>query len=120
MFVRDSLPLAALEPLQSPLAVQLVAFVLLQFSVELPPLVTEVGDEVKVTLGGGVVQFSPGWPLLKLLLGVQVLELLRSKSLSTRTSFFLPMILTVFVPAFNEDVTWAVDAAVALEFIHCH
>ena len=52
----DWLPLVAFAPLQPPDAVQLVASVELQVSVEAPPLTTEVGFAVSVTVGaGGVV-----------------------------------------------------------------
>jgi len=47
----DSLPLVALVPLQPPEAVQLVALVELQMSVEAPPLLTLVGLAVSVTVG---------------------------------------------------------------------
>ena len=46
-------PLVAREPLHAPLAVQLVAFVEDQVSVDDPPLVTEAGDALMVTVGGG-------------------------------------------------------------------
>jgi len=46
-------PLVALAPLQPPVAVQEVALVELQVSVELPPLATEVGFAVNVTVGAG-------------------------------------------------------------------
>jgi len=48
----DWLPLVALLPLQPPEAVQLVALVELQLRVEEPPLTTEVGLAVIVTVGG--------------------------------------------------------------------
>jgi len=44
-------PDTACVPLQSPLAVQLVAFVLLHVNVELPPLDTLVGDTAKFNVG---------------------------------------------------------------------
>jgi hypothetical protein len=47
-------PLVASVPLQAPEAVQDVALVELQVSVELPPLATEVGLAVSVTVGAGV------------------------------------------------------------------
>jgi hypothetical protein len=49
----DWLPEVDFVPVQPPLAVQLVALVLDQFSVELPPLVTEVGVAVNDTVGAG-------------------------------------------------------------------
>ena len=49
--LRGSEPLTALDPLQPPLAVQLVAFDELQVSVVDPPLVTVVGAAVSVTDG---------------------------------------------------------------------
>ncbi len=48
-------PLAASGPVQSPEAVQPVAFVELHVSVDEPPLVTDVGSAVKVTVGTGSV-----------------------------------------------------------------
>ncbi len=51
----DCVPLAALVPDQAPEAVHDVAFVEDQVSVELAPLVTEVGLALKVTVGTGVV-----------------------------------------------------------------
>jgi hypothetical protein len=47
----DSLPLIALEPVQPPEAVQLVALLELQVTVVLPPLATDVGFTVIVTAG---------------------------------------------------------------------
>ncbi|HSX17763.1 MAG TPA: hypothetical protein VLE51_00165 [Candidatus Saccharimonadales bacterium] len=47
------LPLVALVPLQAPLAVQLVAFVVLQLKVLLPPGLTLLGLTVKETVGAG-------------------------------------------------------------------
>jgi hypothetical protein len=47
----DALPLTAREPLQPPLATQAVALLVLQVSVELPPLLTAVGFAVSVTSG---------------------------------------------------------------------
>jgi hypothetical protein len=53
-----AVPDTAREPLQSPEAVQLVAFVELQLSVLEPPAVTRIGSAVSVTVvepaGGGV------------------------------------------------------------------
>jgi hypothetical protein len=50
-------PLLALEPPQSPLAVQEVGLlVALQDKVELPPVVTDIGLALKLTCGaGGIV-----------------------------------------------------------------
>ncbi len=48
-----ALPDVSFAPLQSPVAVQLVAFVLLHVSVALLPLVIDVGLAVKVTVGTG-------------------------------------------------------------------
>ncbi len=45
-------PLVACVPDHAPEATQLVAFVLLHVRVEMPPLVTEVGLAVRVTVGG--------------------------------------------------------------------
>lgn len=56
VFVRaaeDSLPTVALAPDQPPEAVQEVAFVDDQVSVDNPPLVTEAGVAVRDTVGGG-------------------------------------------------------------------
>jgi hypothetical protein len=44
-----------LAPLQAPLAVQLVAWVELQFNIDVPPLATLVGFALSVTVGGGTV-----------------------------------------------------------------
>ena len=49
----DCEPLVALLPDQAPEACTVVAFVLLQLNVELPPLDTEVGFAVKETVGSG-------------------------------------------------------------------
>jgi hypothetical protein len=46
-------PLEALPPLQPPVAVQDVALVELHVSAEVPPLATEVGFAVRVTVGAG-------------------------------------------------------------------
>jgi hypothetical protein len=51
----DDVPLVARAPVHPPLAVQLVAFVLDQFSVELPPLLTLPGFAEKLIVGAGVV-----------------------------------------------------------------
>ena len=48
-------PLMPRAPLQPPDAVQLVALVALQFSVEVPPLATEAGDAESETVGTGSV-----------------------------------------------------------------
>lgn len=47
----DCEPLVALLPDHAPEAVQLVAFVLFQLNVELPPLVTEAGFAANVSVG---------------------------------------------------------------------
>jgi hypothetical protein len=44
-------PLAALAPLQPPVALQAVAFVALHVKVDAPPLATEVGDAISVAVG---------------------------------------------------------------------
>jgi len=49
----DWLPLVGFAPLQPPEALQLVALVELHVSVEEPPLVTEAGLAVSVTVGAG-------------------------------------------------------------------
>jgi hypothetical protein len=49
----DWLPLVALAPVQPPDAVQLVAFVVLQVSVELSPLPIDNGAAVSVTVAAG-------------------------------------------------------------------
>ena len=49
----DSEPLVDLDPVQPPLAVQEVAFVEDQVSVEAPPVVTDVGLAVSVSVGAG-------------------------------------------------------------------
>jgi hypothetical protein len=46
-------PLVALVPVHAPPAVQLVEFVLLQVSVEVPPLATVVGLALSETTGAG-------------------------------------------------------------------
>jgi hypothetical protein len=48
-------PLSALLPLQAPDAVQAVAFVADQVSVELVPLVTELGAALTNTVGAAVL-----------------------------------------------------------------
>jgi hypothetical protein len=48
-------PLAALVPDQAPEAVQVVALVADQVSVELPPLLTVLGLAAKLTVGAGCV-----------------------------------------------------------------
>lgn len=50
----DWLPLVALLPLQSPLAVQAVALVVVQLSVAEPPCVTAEGVAVRFSVGSGV------------------------------------------------------------------
>ncbi len=47
----DDVPLVAFVPNQAPEAVQLVAFVVLHISVELPPLVTNAGVAVSTSVG---------------------------------------------------------------------
>lgn len=51
-------PLVALGPLHAPDAVQLVASVADQVIVELPPLVIEVGDALRVNVGTGGGEFT--------------------------------------------------------------
>lgn len=51
--LRTSDPVVPLAPLQPPVAVQLLAFVVDQFSVEDPPLATDVGVAVSDTVGMG-------------------------------------------------------------------
>jgi len=51
----DCEPLTALLPLQPPDAVQAVAFVADQVSVELVPLVTELGAALIETVGAGAL-----------------------------------------------------------------
>lgn len=113
-------PLVALVPVQPPLAVQLVALVELHVSVEELPLTTEVGLALKVTTGAGVVQLSPGSPLVKLLLGVQVLSDLRRSTLSTLTPAFKPNTLALMLPAESWVVTCGVALASESELTHCH
>ncbi len=55
-----AVPAVARDPVQPPLAVQPVALVELQVSVEVLPDTTEVGLAAIVTVGAGVVQLSPG------------------------------------------------------------
>ena len=50
----SSVPDTALAPVQAPEAVQLVAFVADQVSVDFPPAVTDVGLAPSVTIGAGV------------------------------------------------------------------
>ena len=58
----DCEPLVPLVPDQDPDAVQEVAFVADQFSVELPPLATVLGLADKVTTGaGGVTETVADW-----------------------------------------------------------
>jgi predicted glycosyltransferase len=49
----DQLPLVTRLPLQPSSAVQLLAFVEVQLSVELPPSTTDSGLAVSVSVGGG-------------------------------------------------------------------
>ena len=49
----DALPLTALVPDQAPEAVQVVALLEFQVSVEALPLTTELGLAVRVTVGAG-------------------------------------------------------------------
>ena len=49
----DSEPLVDFDPVQPPLAVQEVAFVEDQLSVEAPPVVTDVGLAASVSVGAG-------------------------------------------------------------------
>lgn len=49
----DSVPLVLREPLQSPLATQVVAFVVVHESVDDPPCVIAVGVAVSVSVGAG-------------------------------------------------------------------
>jgi hypothetical protein len=49
----DAEPLAGLAPVQAPEAVQAVALVADQFKVELLPLITELGLELRLTVGAG-------------------------------------------------------------------
>jgi hypothetical protein len=51
----SSVPLIACAPVQPPEAVQVVALVLDQVSVELPPVVIDVGLELSATVGSGDV-----------------------------------------------------------------
>jgi hypothetical protein len=49
----DAEPLAGLAPVQAPAAVQEVALAADQFRVELLPLITELGLELRLTVGAG-------------------------------------------------------------------
>jgi hypothetical protein len=49
----DCVPLVAFAPVHPPVAVQAVALDVLQVSVALPPLATEVGLAAKLTVGAG-------------------------------------------------------------------
>jgi hypothetical protein len=49
----DTEPLAGLAPVQAPEAVQEVALVADQVRVELLPLITELGFELRLTVGAG-------------------------------------------------------------------
>jgi hypothetical protein len=57
-------PLVARVPLQAPLAVQLVALVLDQVSVEAPPLATDAGDAEMATVGAGTTVTVADWVAL--------------------------------------------------------
>lgn len=50
----DSVPLVLRDPLQSPLATQDVAFVVVHARVDDPPCVTALGVAVSVSVGAGV------------------------------------------------------------------
>jgi hypothetical protein len=52
--VVEAVPPVGWLPLQPPEAVQLVAFVVLQVSVEVPPIGTSVGLAVNITVGSGI------------------------------------------------------------------
>ena len=54
----DCEPLSALLPLQPPEAVQALAFAADQVSVELVPLVTELGAALIRTVGAGVAELT--------------------------------------------------------------
>lgn len=54
----DCVPLSARDPVQPPLAVQLVAFEVDQLRVVDPPATTVVGAAVRVTVGRGVTVFG--------------------------------------------------------------
>lgn len=88
-------PEVARVPLQLPLAVHAVALVELHVKVLALPLVTDVGLAVNDTVGAGVVQLSPGWPLVKVLLGTQVLSDRSNNTLSTLTPALRPRIFAV-------------------------
>lgn len=59
-----ALPLVALEPLQPPVALQVVALALLQVSWVVPPLSRLVGLAVSVTVGAGVVTVTVVEPVV--------------------------------------------------------
>ena len=50
----EAVPLSDWRPLQEPEAVQLEALVVVQVSVDAPPLATLVGDALKVSVGGSM------------------------------------------------------------------
>ena len=54
----DCEPLVALEPVQAPEAVQVVAFVVDQLRVELPPLTTELGLAARLTVGAEAAEVT--------------------------------------------------------------
>jgi hypothetical protein len=54
-------PLVGCPPLHPPDAVQVVAFVELQLSVEVPPVSTLVGFAVNVTVGAGTTVTVTAW-----------------------------------------------------------
>lgn len=54
----DALPLVGRVPLQSPVAVHVVAFAADQVSCALPPCCTAVGSAVNVSVGAGAVTFT--------------------------------------------------------------
>jgi hypothetical protein len=109
----DWLPLVVFAPVQPPLAVQPVALVEVQLIVVDVPLKIDAAVVLIVTVGTGVVQLSPGLPLLKSLLGTQVLSDLRRITLSTFTPAFKPYILALMLPVVSCEVTSGVVLAVA-------
>jgi hypothetical protein len=56
-----TLPFKACDPLHAPLAVQLVALLLLQLSVLLDPLLMLAGVAVRLTAGGGTTVTVADW-----------------------------------------------------------
>jgi hypothetical protein len=90
-----SVPEVAFDPLQLPDAVQEVAFVELQVSVLLPPLLTDIGDADNETVGAGVE--PPETVTITLSDAVRPLALVH---------------LSVYVPdAFNAPVLWLPEVA---------